>query len=222
MPLELEPPPARPSPAALSQDANEIEDDGRRHVPTGFEAWDEVLGGGLVLGATLVLFGHPGSRKSTWAAAIADSVAFARRGRALYLCAEMPSYQVRDAAKRLSEPRALSIVGSERDAAAFSACVLEVERLRPRVVVYDSIQSFEAEGQSPGSDYAIRAVVTTARRLAAVLGHSAILVSQVNKSGAPAGPYKTIHDCDVIARLEPGLVEVKKNRFAPARSAVLP
>jgi predicted ATP-dependent serine protease len=206
----------------LALDAADIDEGTSRQIPTGFEPWDEALSGGLVLGSSVVLYGDPGCRKSTWAGAIADAVASARRGRALFICPEMPSAQVRDAIVRIRKPRALSIIGAERNASQLDQCLDEVLRLRPRVVVYDSIQSFDA-GAMAGSELAIMTTVKLARRFAAQYGHVAILISQVNKAGLPAGPYRTIHDCDMVARVEIGKVIVRKNRYGQTpREAVLP
>lgn len=219
--VELEPP-APATPTMLAVDARELLEGGAdsARVSTGFEPWDEALGGGLILGATLVLYGGEGSRKTTWSAAIADGVARRRRGRALVLSPEMPSEMVRDACARIAPPRALYIIGAERDASNFMACVAEIVRLRPKVVVYDSIQNFDVPGSFAASWGAITQVVRSARKLAAQYRHAAILISQVNQAGQPAGPHKTLHDCDMVARLEFARVSVKKNRYAPLRDAV--
>lgn len=220
LPCELEQLPIVPN---LALDAGDIEEPAVRPVPTGFEPWDEVLGGGLVLGSSLVLYGGPGSRKTTWAGAIALRVAKARRGCALHLSAEMPRAQVRDAVARVCDPTGLYIIGADQDAHALDKCLAEVMRLRPRVVVYDSIQSFDA-GAMAGSELAVKQTVSIARRFATQYGHAAILISQVNQAGLPSGPWRTIHDCDVVADLTFQKVTVKnKNRFAPTpREAVLP
>lgn len=222
--LEYQPSPTAEAPPPLAVHARELEDDASGFMSTGFEPWDDVLGGGLVPGSSVVFYGGPGARKTTWAGAIADAVSSRRRARALYLSPEMPGAQVRDTVSRIAVPRSLFIVGSERDAYKLAACAQEIVRLRPRVVVYDSIQGFEADGVLAGSDVAVKSTVMLARRLAAHYRHTAILISQVNKAGLPAGPFRTIHDCDVVAHVAFSKVIVKnKNRFAPTpREAALP
>ena len=227
IPVEGAPAPEVPS---LAVHARDVEEDNTGFASTGFEPWDEVLGGGLVVGSSLVFYGDPGSRKTTWAGAIADYVASRRRGRAVYLSPEMPTALVKDTVSRVAVPRSLYIIGTERNAANLDACLREVTRLRPRVVVYDSIQGFDTmttDGRSiamAGTEAAVRTTVTLARRFAAQYRHTAILISQVNKAGLPAGPFRTIHDCDVVAHLSFQKVTVKnKNRYAPTpREAVLP
>jgi predicted ATP-dependent serine protease len=221
LPFEAPGPEIPPGLAVLARD---LEDGAQGHIPTGFEAWDEVLSGGLVLGSSLVVYGQAGSRKTTWSGAIADHVATRCRGKALFLSAEMPGSQVRDAIARIREPRNVYIIGAERNACNLDACLKEVLRLRPRVVIYDSIQSFDAASAMAGSELAVKTTVNLARRFAAQYRHAAILISQVNKSGFPAGPHRTIHDCDIVAHLEFAKVTIKnKNRYGPTpREAVLP
>jgi DNA repair protein RadA/Sms len=220
LPFALEAPPNLPN---LALDAADIDEGPTHHISTGFEPWDEVLGGGLVLGSSLILYGGPGARKTTWAGAIAKRVAHARRGRAIHLCPEMPRAQVRDAVARVLDPAGLFILGADQDAYKLDACLAEVLRLRPRVVVYDSIQSFEAGGLA-GSEAAVKRTVELARRFAVQYQHAAILISQVNQAGLPSGPWRTIHDCDVVAHLEFSKVTIQnKNRYAPTpREAALP
>lgn len=214
LPVEEEAPPAR----SLAVDVNALSSRRSRRIATGYKPWDEVLSGGVVLGSSILLYGPDGSRKSTWAGAIADRVADGCRGRALYLSAEMPAYQVAEACRRVRSPLVcLSIVGSENDASNLELCLTELERLRPRVVVYDSVQHFEGGGAIAGSNLAIKYAVRSARRAASRFGHLAILLSQVNRAGLPSGPHRAMHDCDVVARLEkgpPGKVVVTKNRFS--------
>lgn len=204
---EPEPPPA----AAIRGD--EIPPDNARPVPTTWKAWDTALGGGFFPGSSLVFFGDAGGRKTTWAGALATRHASRRRGVGLYLCAEMPTDMVRDAVKRLTSADRLYIVGIERDGANLAVGLAEIERLKPKIVVYDSIQTFEAGGAMPRSEIAISTVVRSARRAAAMRDHVAILISQVNKAGAPMGPQATIHACDVILHLGPDKLTVHKNRF---------
>jgi len=204
-----------PAPAAAVR-ADEIEDAPDRAVPTPWPAWNEALGGGMVPGSAILFFGEAGGRKTTWAGALATKHAARRRGVALFLCAEMPGKMVRDAVKRLTGPDRLYIVGLDRGGASFQVGLAEIERLRPKVVVYDSIQTFEVAGAMPRTAHAIATVIGTARAVAATLGHVAILISQVNKGGRPAGPNASIHSCDVIVRLTPELIDVEKNRFTPA------
>lgn len=217
LPIDLREQPS----GGFSIDVNDLDGRSPPKIPTGYRAWDEALGGGLVLRSSLVLYGPAGSRKSSWAGAIADRVSSSRRGRALDLSAEMPSEQFLDLCHNIRRPLvASSIIGSERDASNVDRCLSEIAHLRPVVVVWDSVQAFDAGGALAGSDLAVKLTVLSARRAAARFGHCAILISQVNKSGEPAGPHRTIHDCDVVSRLSAQTLTVRKNRFAPSPKTV--
>lgn len=64
-------------------------------VPTGVQALDKLLGGGLTPGRVMVVAGRPGTGKSTLAREIA--LAAARRGPVLLASLEMPSAEITDA-----------------------------------------------------------------------------------------------------------------------------
>ncbi len=217
---DLEVADTEPAPAAAVL-ATELEDAPEKAVPTGWAPWDKALGGGLVPGSSVLLYGDAGGRKTTWAGALATRHAKRRRGHALFLCAEMPGKMVRDAVNRLTSPDRLYIVGLDRDGTSLAVGVAEIGRIRPKAVVYDSIQTFEVAGGLPRSEYAIATVIRTARAAAAAHAHVAILISQVNSQGKPAGPHASVHSCDVIVRVTPGAICVQKNRFVPAIDVVL-
>lgn len=197
----------------LSQDAGDFDGSRVRLSKTGIRPWDKVLGG-FALGSSVVVYGDAGARKTTWVAAVADSYATARGGRALFLSAEMPALYVVDCVRRLRKPVSLSILGSEADVCSLDLCLAEVLRLRPAVVVYDSIQSFDA-GAPAGTDLAIHATVRAGRRFAAKMGHVALFISQVNKDGLPTGPNRSIHNCDVLVHVSRTTLTLKKSRFVP-------
>lgn len=214
--LECEAPAAELGPP-LAQDAAALAGARPRLYKSGIAPWDKALGG-FAVGSSIVVYGSAGTRKSTWCAAVADGFASARGGRALYLSAEMPTNYVAMCVRRVRKPRALSIVGSEVGAAQLDACLSEVLRLRPAMVVYDSIQAFDA-GSPAGTAAAILQTIRSARRFAATMGHVAVLVSQVNQDGQPNGPYRSIHDCDVVVHVCAEELRVKKNRFVPVRES---
>lgn len=220
--VEYEPDEPEPeqAPKGMAVAADELPTRRQRVIGTGIEAWDEALGGGIVIPSTLVVYGRAGSRKSTYAGAIAQQVASVTDGCALILCPEMPSAMARDAARRVCEIPLVMVAGIERGAEDWAKCVQEIERLKPTCIVYDSIQAFDVAGLA--GDQAVRHVILTARKMAATMRHVAILISQVNAEGKPLGPTRTIHDVDAVVELTPERVRVTKNRFAPSpREALL-
>src|SRR5207302_333705 len=141
---------ARPS-AARSATANaaeaalqpiplaDIAADEQRRLATGIGELDEVLGGGLVPGALVLIGGAPGIGKSTLTTmALANLVAAGRR--TLYVSAEESPAQIRLRAERLSSaPHALRIpVIAETD---LEVVLATLERERPEVCVIDSVQT---------------------------------------------------------------------------------
>jgi predicted ATP-dependent serine protease len=173
-------------------------------IPTGLEPLDEALTGGFVMGSSVLLYGAGGSRKTTIAGAAAQRIAAAtRRPRALYVSAEEPSAEARNAAERLGPVPLVAYLGTDVDGDKLARVRAEVERLRPAVVVYDSIQEFDAP---------IVAVIKRARRDALTFGHVAILISQVNARGVPMGPTKSIHGCSTVLELTLERIRVVKSR----------
>src|SRR5207302_1544906 len=143
---------ARPS-AARSATANaaeaalqpiplaDIAADEQRRLATGIGELDEVLGGGLVPGALVLIGGAPGIGKSTLTTmALANLVAAGRR--TLYVSAEESPAQIRLRAERLHEEAAMRIpVVAETDLQRVLATLMH-ERLE--VCVIDSIQTLHS------------------------------------------------------------------------------
>lgn len=168
-----------------------------RRIATGIAGVDEALLGGFVLRRSVLLYGPPGSRKTTLAGAAAQAVSESSRRRyGLYITCEQDSMAARDAAERLgARMTRVAFFGLDRGSGHWSRARGEVERLQPIVVVYDSIQEF--------SGVRLDDVISWGKADARARGALAIFVSQVNGSGAPAGPRRTIHRCDVEAEMGP-------------------
>jgi DNA repair protein RadA/Sms len=198
---------------ALGVAATEISHVRVRKLSTGFACWDQAFSGGVLPRSSIVVYGRPGARKSTWWAAIAENLAKASAGIALYLSAEMRSEQLVSAVRRLRPPGPeLLVVGKETGATSVERARAAILHRGPRVVVWDSLQAFDARGELAGSDGAIRLVLREGLELAATQNHIAILICQVNKEGQPAGPQRAIHDCDAVCELEPDRIRMHKNR----------
>jgi predicted ATP-dependent serine protease len=198
-------------PTASAVLVSEITSRPARIVRTGFAAWDEALQGGVALPSLMVLYGEPGARKSTWAAALADRFAKALRGTALYLSAEMTRDDVREVSRRHGKAERLYVFGKENGAESLDACKREITQLQPHVVVFDSVQSFDAGREIAGHPLAAALTLHAARSLAR-RQRIVILISQVNAQGQPAGPRRLLHDCDTIVRVTPESVTVDKHR----------
>lgn len=189
------------------------------HRPTGVDELDRVLGGGLVTGSVVLLAGEPGIGKSTLLLGVLAKLA--AEGRVLYVCAEESREQVRLRAERLGALHPELYLAAETDLGAVRVLI---ERLAPRVVVVDSVQTVadpELSG-APGGVGQVREVAAQLVRLAKERGIATFLVGQVTKEGVVAGPKTLEHLVDVVLSFEGDqhhalrLVRCTKNRFGPA------
>lgn len=186
--------------------AKEIE-----RVQSGHAAWDLVVGGGTAVGSVIVVAGVAGVGKTTIVCHVAAACARAMGGRALVLSAEMSADGIAATARRARADLGALFVIETRELTAASAAV---ETEAPRVVVLDSIQRIGVPGL--GEDAAQKATVREAMRWAQSAKRIVILVSQLTKEGAVAGPQGTIHDVDTIVWVRKKELRVpSKNRFGP-------
>jgi DNA repair protein RadA/Sms len=189
-------------------------------APTGVDELDRVLGGGIVPGAAILLFGDPGAGKSTLATQLMAGMA--RGGRsALLVSGEESPHQVALRAQRLDAD-----LGDIRIAASRSlpAVVATATAEKPDVLVVDSIQTLEDPRfeQPAGSVVQVRECAAALVALAKSTGVSVVLIGHVTKDGAVAGPRTLEHVVDVVLSLEGDkeqtlrLLRATKNRFGPS------
>ena len=189
--------------------------------PAGFGEVDRVLGGGVLAGSVILLGGDPGIGKSTLALQVAAALATSPGDGghpALYVSGEESAAQIRARADRLG----LRGDGVRLLAAVELETVLaEVDRLSPRLVVVDSIQtlrSLELEAGA-GSVSQVRHCTGRLMEQAKATGAAFVLVGHVTKDGAIAGPRTLEHMVDVVLYLEGSddrprrILRSVKNRF---------
>ncbi len=191
---------------------------------TGIAEVDRVLGGGLVPGSTILLGGEPGVGKSTLLLQAAAAAA-ARGQAALYVTAEESVDQVAGRARRLGAVHPDVAVLAERDVEAVAAAAA---RLRPGLVVVDSIQTVAGPGDGAAGGVAqVRQCTARLVQFAKDHGVAVVLVGHVTKDGAVAGPKQVEHVVDVVLYLEGetdrGLRVLRslKNRFGATHLAGL-
>jgi DNA repair protein RadA/Sms len=188
-------------------------------VPSNIGELDRVLGGGIVPGAAVLLYGDPGAGKSTLATQMMAGVA--RDGRsALLISGEESPQQVAVRAQRLDAD-----LGDIRIAASRSlpAVIATASKERPDVLVVDSIQTLEDPRfeQPAGSVVQVRECAAALVAHAKASGTSIFLVGHVTKDGTVAGPRTLEHVVDVVLSLEGDrdqalrILRATKNRFGP-------
>ena len=175
-----------------------------------------VLGGGMVPGSVILLAGDPGIGKSTLLLDVASDAA--REGEALYVTGEESPEQVKLRADRLGvDADGLYLLPTT----SLSEILAQLDRLKPSLVVVDSIQTvFSEDVQSEaGSTSQIRECARQLTQWAKLSGASVILAGHVTKSGDIAGPRALEHIVDVVLDIEGDpvssfrLLRSVKNRF---------
>jgi DNA repair protein RadA/Sms len=178
----------------------ELDPAGAPRRPTGVAELDRVLGGGLVAGSVTLVGGEPGIGKSTLLLQALGAMATAG-GRGLLVCAEESPEQVRLRAERLGalDPHLLLLHET-----ALPAVSAQVARVRPDVLVVDSIQTLHDPDSSgpPGSVSQVRDAAHRLVRQAKELGIPTVLVGHVTKDGALAGPRVLEHVVDTVLSFE--------------------
>jgi DNA repair protein RadA/Sms len=197
----------------------EVPTDERRPVPTGVDEVDRVLGGGLVPGSVTVLGGAPGTGKSTLLLQVAGAVAGAGRA-TLYSSSEEARVQVRGRAERLG------VIGDRlwlHAEGAVDHLLQAVDAVDPEVLVVDSVQTaFEgAVSSPPGSLAQVRAVAQRMVFEARARSLAVVLVGQITKDGALAGPKALEHVVDTVLTFDGDrhhalrLLRAAKHRYGP-------
>ena len=214
------PRPPVPRPPARAAEVVSIADVALEREPratTGIAEFDRVLGGGLVPGALVLIGGDPGIGKSTLLTQVAARVA-AQGRTVLYVSAEESARQARLRAERLGPlPRDLLLL-AETDLEAVQRAV---ERLRPALVVVDSIQTVYRPDvpSAPGSVAQVRECAAALLGVAKGQEVTVLLVGHVTKEGQLAGPRVLEHLVDTVLAFEGDphhayrLLRATKNRF---------
>ena len=191
-----------------------------KHIPSGFDEVDRVLGGGIPPSGAILLFAPPGAGKSTLCCAIADR--FARTGRtALYVTGEESAEQVSMRARRIGADADTLLVADETD---LSAVLAHVEEVSPDLLIVDSLQTIASphlEGRA-GNIAQTMEVATVLTRTAKARGMAVIFIGQVTKTSELAGPRQVEHLVDTVLAMEGDadtglrMLRTVKNRYGPA------
>ncbi len=206
---------SRKASTSRPQGIGEIPEADTPRIDTGNGELNQVLGGGLVAGSSVLIGGQPGIGKSTLLLQISDTVA----QDVLYISGEESARQIALRAKRIGavSPRikVLCETGVE-------SILKNLEKSRPSLVVIDSIQTLQSEeiGPVPGTvnqiKYGSYEIADWCREHETPL----FLVAHVTKEGSIAGPKVVEHMVDTVLYFEEAeggirLLRAVKNRFGP-------
>ncbi len=206
----------RAQPVAPAVPISELELPTYMRSDTGMGELDRVLGGGLVQGSVVLLSGEPGIGKSTLLMQISDTLAARRR--VLYVSGEESRGQLKLRAERLGVGGDSFYLLTET---AIDSIIGECERLRPDVIIVDSIQTIYSDrlNSAPGSITQVRESAMAFIALAKSVGCAVILVGHVNKEGGISGPKILEHMVDAVLYFEGDrrqayrLIRAIKNRY---------
>jgi len=183
---------------------------------TCYEEFDRVLGGGVVPGSVNLIGGQPGAGKSTLLLQV--MCLLSQQMEALYVTGEESLQQVALRAHRLGLPTAHLKMLAETSVEAICAAA---QRLKPRVMVVDSIQVVHCEEvpSAPGGVAQVRESAAHFTRFAKHSSTAMFLVGHVTKDGTLAGPKVLEHiiDCSIMLEEEGDSrfrsLRAGKNRF---------
>lgn len=177
--------------------------------------FDTVLGGGIVPGSLTLIGGPPGAGKSTLLLQIA--AALAHQFSVVYVCGEESAAQIKLRAARLAIQQDVLVFAETN----LRAVLDELERIKPRAVIVDSIQTVwlpESESYA-GSVTQVRDCTQALMEFAKRTDCATFIVGHVTKDGSIAGPRLLEHLVDTVLYFEGEvggeyrIVRAYKNRF---------
>lgn len=197
-----------------------IESDEDERTASGIDEFDRVLGGGIVAGSLVLIGGAPGIGKSTLVLQMAERLVSGGIS-VLYVSGEESERQIKLRGARLGLKADGLFIMPETNLVAI---LDEIARMRPNVVIVDSIQTVfsPAIESAPGSVSQVREVASQLMMLAKQTGTPVFLTGHVTKDGSIAGPKTLEHIVDTVIYFEGDrhhnhrIIRATKNRFGAA------
>ena len=183
---------------------------------TGMQELDRVLGGGLVESSVVLLSGEPGIGKSTLLLQICSELSKSRT--VLYVSGEESKGQLKLRAERLGIISENLYLLTENE---IDSVMLELGRMKPDVVIIDSIQTLSSMkfSSAAGTVTQVREGAMTLINYAKSTKAAIFLVGHVNKEGGISGPKILEHMVDAVLYFEGDrtnsyrIIRAIKNRF---------
>lgn len=163
---------------------SEIQTDESQRISSGMEELDRVLGGGIVAGSLMLVGGDPGIGKSTLLLQVCHNLTGTGH-KVLYVSGEESVQQIKLRAKRIGDFKDDLMLLCETNLELVRSVI---EKIRPEIVVIDSIQTMyhEAVSAAPGSVSQVREATNVLMQIAKGMGISIFLVGHVTKEGVVA------------------------------------
>jgi len=201
------------------QTVNQISISHQKRYRTNIGEFDRILGGGIVPGSLILVGGEPGIGKSTLLLDVGNKLS-SQGHSVLYISGEESAQQTKLRAVRLDINSPNLLILAETNLSLISE---QIEKIKPEVVIVDSIQSVYLEelGSTPGSISQIRESTTHLMRIAKGKGITIFLIGHVTKRGVLAGPRVLEHMVDTVLYFETSsdyqyrILRTTKNRFGP-------
>lgn len=188
----------------------------KKRINTGYDELNKVLGGGIIDGSLILFGGEPGIGKSTLILQVCSNLS--KFGNVFYVSGEESDSQIKLRAERLNVNAENIFFYSETNILDIEK---EIEKIKPKVCVIDSIQTMYDENISsvPGSISQIREVTARLMNISKKTGIITIVIGHVTKDGVIAGPRLLEHMVDVVLYIEGErflnhrIIRGVKNRF---------
>ena len=205
--------------AGVYKSLQEIGKKAQQRYLTGIKEFDRTLGEGVVPGSLVLIGGEPGIGKSTLLLEVAGKLSSSKFP-VLYISGEESAEQTKLRASRLGVSSPYIYVSPETNVEEIAELM---EKLKPRAVVIDSIQTIYREDfpSAPGSVSQVRESAVYLMRVAKKREITVFLIGHVTKEGAIAGPRVLEHVVDTVLYFEPErsreyrILRSVKNRFGP-------
>lgn len=168
-----------------------------QRISSGSAEVDQVLGGGIVPGAIILLSGDPGIGKSTLTLQLSAQV----NKSVLYVSGEESASQIKLRADRLGiEADKLDLITDTN----VDAIANTIDKGNYELVIIDSIQTMAVDSLtgSPGTVGQITASAQMLQRVAKQKHVAMLIIGHVTKEGSIAGPKILEHLVDVVLYLE--------------------
>jgi predicted ATP-dependent serine protease len=211
---------AEPSTGSEPISLADVDEEDLPRDSTGLGPVDAVLGGGLVVGSAIVLWGDAGTGKSSLVMQMLAGLCRQTGARALIATGEESVQQAAARAHRLDAAvRSVSIV-AETD---LDAVLAHAIKTRCKILHVDSMQTLVCAtlGSAAGSLSQIKECTRQIVKFGKEHGISVIVTAHATSDGTLAGPTTLKHLVDVVLELEVGagcggnerVLRASKNRF---------